>query len=254
MLLVGHGTREAGGLAEMKEVVRQVAAACPHVLVRHAFLELAEPTISEAIASCVEQGVRRLTIQPLLLFAAGHAKRDIPAAVDAAAQKLPQLELRIAPHLACHPRLLDLSDLRFAESIADRESLPDAQTLLLLVGRGSHDPQANSEMAQFTRLRWERRALGWVETCFAAMTWPSLAQGLATAASLPARRIVVQPHLLFRGDLLSRIREQAAEAADQHAEKEWIIASHLGSHALLVETLIERAELGMPVAGTTGER
>jgi sirohydrochlorin cobaltochelatase len=229
-------------LDELRSVARQLAAACPQAVVEHCFLELAEPTIAEGIARCMEQGVQRLTVQPLLLFAAGHAKRDIPEEVVRAAHKFPPLEVTFSPHLGCHLRMLELSELRFAEAIASREPVPDAETLLLMVGRGSRDPSANLEMARFTRLRWERRALGWVETCFTAMTWPSLADGLAAAASLAKRRIVVQPHLLFRGELLTRVQEETAAAARQN-DKEWILAGHLGPHALLVEALIDLAGL-----------
>jgi sirohydrochlorin cobaltochelatase len=131
--------------------------------------------------------------------------------------------------------------------------------LLLLVGRGSHDPGANSEMARFSRLRWERQRFGWVETCHLAMTWPSLTEGLATAAALAFPRIVVQPHLLFRGELVSRVCEETAAAAARHPEKEWIIARHLGPHELLIAALAERAGLverasTSPIASATGER
>lgn len=244
LLLVGHGTRDPAGLEELREVARQLAAACPQVVVQHSFLELAEPTIAAGIAFCVEQGVRQLTVQPLLLFAAGHAQRDIPEELDRAARKFPQVEINVSSHLGCHPRLLELSELRLAEARASCSPVPDAETLLLMVGRGSGDPQANSEMARFSRLRWEQRALGWVETCFTAMTWPSLAEGLAAAALLAKRRVVVQPHLLFRGELLSRVQLETAAAAERYADKEWIIAGHLGPHALLIDALVQLSSPG----------
>jgi sirohydrochlorin cobaltochelatase len=238
-LLIGHGTRDSAGLAELREVARRLAAASPQVLVQHCFLELAEPTIAAGILRCVEQGVRQLTVQPLLLFAAGHAKRDIPEEVDRAARQYPLLQLRVSQPLGCHPKLLDLSELRYAEALASFPGVPDGETLLLLVGRGSRDPETNSEMARFSRLRWERRELGWVETCFTAMTWPSLADGLAAAATLAKRRIVVQPHLLFAGELLSRVQQEAAAAARRHPEKQWVLAPHLGPHALLIDALVD---------------
>ena len=161
---------------------------------------------------------------------------------------IPSLSCGSSPPLGCHPKLLDLSELRFAEALASCPSVPDAETLLLLVGRGSRDPQANSEMARFSRLRWERRELGWVQTCFTAMTWPSLAEGLAAAALLAKRRIVVQPHLLFAGELLSGVQQETAEAAQRHRDKQWIIAPHLGPHALLIDALVELSAVAAPAS------
>ena len=244
LLLVGHETREAAGLEELRSAARQLATACPQAVVEHCFLELAEPTIAEGVARCAEQGVQRLTVQPLLLFAAGHIKRDIPDEVNQAVRGHPGLEANLAAPLGCHPRMLELSELRFDEALASRPVVADEETVLLMVGRGSRDPEANSEMARFSRLRWEQRPLGWVLTCYLAMTWPSLADGLAAAAALAKRRVVVQPHLLFRGELLTRVQEETAAAADRHADKEWIVASHLGPHPLLVDALAALSGLG----------
>jgi sirohydrochlorin cobaltochelatase len=243
LLLVGHGTRHPAGLEELRCVAKQLAAALPQVVVEACCLELAEPTIDEGISRLSERGVRRLIVQPLLLFAAEHARRDIPEEVEKAIGNCPQLAVRHAPPLGCHPCLLELSELRFREAIAAAKSVPDTETLLLMVGRGSRDAGANSEMARFSRLRWEQRRVGGEATCYTDMTWPSLPEGLAVAASLRFPRIVVQPHLLFRGELLCRVEEATASAAARHVDKEWILASHLGPQELLIKALAERAGL-----------
>ncbi len=84
LLLVGHGTRDARGLAEFQTIARRVAEVADGFLVEACYLELAEPSIATAMRRLLERGVRRVTVAPLLLFAAGHAKRDIPGAVEAA--------------------------------------------------------------------------------------------------------------------------------------------------------------------------
>ena len=81
---------------------------------------------------------------PLLLFAAAHAKHDIPAAVQLAATAFPELTTHQLPHLACHPLLLELSALRYRQSLADAEkagqkAIAASDTLLVLIGRGSLD-------------------------------------------------------------------------------------------------------------------
>ncbi len=239
LLIVGHGTRDAEGRAEFLALADAVGRQFPEKLVEPCFLELAEPTIDQALERLVERGVReRLTVAPLLLFAAGHAKNDIPEAVAQAAEKYAALRTRQIAHLGCTAALVELSRRRYLESLRDRPQIAESQTLLVVVGRGSRDPSANSEMAQFARLRWEAQPVGWLETCYTAMTEPSLERTLEMAARLPFGRIVVQPHLLFRGELLARIERTTAEFAHRHPRAEWFSTAHLGPDSLVVEAVV----------------
>ena len=85
LLLVGHGTRSRQGEGEFLEVAEQVSRRLTGVCVEPACLELTELTIPQGVSRLVERGARQIVVVPLLLFAAGHAKRDIPAAAEAAA-------------------------------------------------------------------------------------------------------------------------------------------------------------------------
>jgi sirohydrochlorin ferrochelatase len=243
LLLVGHGTRETAGVAQMLDLARQLAARLPETIVEPCFLELAEPTIGEGMDRCVDRGAHEIVVSPLLLFAAGHAKRDIPQAVAAAAARHAGLAVRQSPHLGCHRRLLELSALRFAEAVGQLSADEAARTLLVMVGRGSRDPAATSEMAAFSRLRFEHERLGWLETCFIAMARPSLDEALAVVAAMPFERIVIQPHLLFAGELSARVRDATEQAAIQWPERQWIAAAPLGPHPLLIQAVIEQAGL-----------
>lgn len=245
LLIVGHGTRDAAGVAQFLTLVREVADLCPDVAVEPSFLELAQPSIAEGVDRAVLRGARRLTVMPLLLFAAGHAKHDIPRSVAAAARRHVGLEVRQAGHLGCHSAVLELSERRFREAVATLQDVPDGDTLLLLVGRGSNDAEATGELHQFARLRGERQPFGRIEVCFLAMAEPSLEKALYSIAGLPFRRVVVQPHLLFSGELLDRLRQIIAvrAAAEQPGtegpRREWVIAESLGSDAGLALAVVE---------------
>ena len=104
-------------------------------------------------------------------------------------------------------------------------------------------------MMHFSQLRQEQSGLGGVHTCFLAMAQPSLAEGLAAAAASPCSRIIVQPHLLFYGDLLERLRAETAAAAALHPGKQWIVANHLGPHPLLVQALLDRTSRSLADRG-----
>lgn len=243
LLIVGHGTREAEGRAEFLALAETVARRCPERLVEGCFLELAEPNIEAGLNRLVERGLRqRLTVAPLLLLAAGHAKNDIPEAVARAAERFPDLPARQSAALGCHPALIELSKRRYLEAVRGRPNGTDAETLLVMVGRGSRDPGANSEMARFARLRWEAHPVGWLETCYTAMTEPSLKRTLEMAARLPFRRIVVQPHLLFRGELLARIARTTENFSRQYPRIDWVLTAHLGPDPLVGDAVVAAAQ------------
>lgn len=242
LLIVGHGTREASGVAEFSHLVAQVSEALPDHLVEPAMLELAEPPISSAMRRLVDRGADEVVVVPMMLLAAAHVIRDIPAQIEAASRAYEGLDVTMAAHLGCQEPILQLSELRYRQAAGGLEREAAEQTLLLIVGRGSNCPEAGAEMCRFARLRWERTPTAWLEVCFAAMSRPSLQRALPIVAEMPFERIVVQPHLLFRGQLLNQIRNQVAEAALRWPARQWIVTQHLGPHQLLVDAVCDLAE------------
>ncbi|MBX7074294.1 MAG: sirohydrochlorin chelatase [Pirellulales bacterium] len=243
LLVIGHGTRDEAGVAEFLLLVDQLRQALPDVLVGHAFIELVAPGMEQGLALMVERGCERVAVLPLLLLAAGHAKRDIPQAIEAAELRYPAVRFGLCSHLGCHPKLLELSVARMREAVEGRSAVDPAETLLLMVGRGSSCAQANAEMYRLARLRWELAPVGGLEIAFTSLTEPSLARSLELVAKLPYRRIVVQPHLLFSGRIVTRIHDATRKMADAIGDNEWIAAPVLGPHRLLVEACLSRAEL-----------
>jgi len=235
-LLVGHGTRDAAGRAELMTTAELLAqrTAGP---VEHSFLELAEPTIADGLTRLAARGVRRVVVVPLLLFSAGHAKQDVPAEVAANAERLGLVVIAQASPLDCHPSLLELSRCRFREAMGKSTSL-DA-TILLMVGRGSSDPLAQAAMKRYCAAL--SAIVGFnVETAFVAAAEPLLPGMLEEIASRRPARVVVQPHLLFQGEVLSAIHSSVDRAVREHPAVQWLVAPHLGPHELLVEAILGR--------------
>jgi sirohydrochlorin ferrochelatase len=236
-LLIGHGTRSSRGLAEFRQTVELVAEKATGRILRHAFLELAEPTIESALAELYDAHVRGIFVVPLMLFAAGHVKRDIPLAIAQAADKRPGLKWHLAGHLGCHERIVDLSKQRFE---AARNELGGCDALIL-VARGSRDDSAIAEMAQFARLHAARSGPRAVEVAFAAMAAPRIGDVLARVGEAPGERIVVQPHLLFHGEILDQIRQSVRDACRKYPNKRFSCAEHLGPSPELAETVLDLA-------------
>jgi sirohydrochlorin cobaltochelatase len=115
-------------------------------------------------------------------------------------------------------------------------------TLLLVVGRGSSDPDANSDVQKLARLLWEGMGFGWAATCYIGITTPRLPVALAYCQRLGFARILVFPFFLFTGRLEKRIRQLTAAFAAEHPESEFLVADYLDAHPLLVQVLEDRTE------------
>ncbi|MCE9547310.1 MAG: sirohydrochlorin chelatase [Planctomycetia bacterium] len=245
LLLIGHGTRSLAGQEELRTAATRVAALSPGSLVQPCFLELAEPSIAKGMALAYRAGVRRLTVAPLLTFAAGHANRDIPLAVATAAAEYSDFEIvgQTLP-LLCHEAMLWLSELRYRQALSGLPPVPAAETMLVMIGRGSSEPAATAEMHRFAGLRCQRTPVGRLEVGFMAMQKPSLEDVLERASGATGmRRIVVQPHLLFQGELLQEIREAVLCAASTNPSRQWIVVPHLGPGWPLARAIVDRARI-----------
>ena len=217
LLLVGHGTRSSQGRKAFLDFASCLQARTPDRPVVPCFLELSEPSIQAGIDRCVVAGYRELTALPLLLFAARHSKFDVTNALDAAVRRHPDLTIRYGSHLGISPHLLQLWRERLER--ADRASeIPPEETLLLFVGRGASDPDANGDAFKLARMLWEGTRYQGLEVCYAGITYPRLEQGFARALSWQPRRIVVVPHLLFTGVLLERIQNFARAQQEAHPD------------------------------------
>lgn len=177
----------------------------------------------------------------MILLAAGHAKGDIPAALARERERHPGLRTRYARPLGVDPVILGLLRGRLAASALPR---PDA---VLLVGRGTSDPDANAELHRAARLLWEttrESGVDFVEPAFVSLARPSVGEGLERLRLLGARRVTVLPYFLFAGVLPDRIGQHSAQAADRLG-LEVAVGRLLGDAALgdgeaLVDLVLDR--------------
>ena len=207
LLIVGHGTRAADGAAEFHVLADRVRALAPHLAVGAGFIELSRPPVSEAVDALVAGGAQEVVAVPLMLLAAGHTKNDIPATLVRERLAHPRVRFRYGRDLGIRPELLRLVDERIAAVVPEEEL---GRTAVVLVGRGSSDPDANADLAKIARLLYEGRAHPFVETAFVSLASPSVPEALERCRRLGAERVVVVPYFLFTGVLERRIREQAA--------------------------------------------
>ncbi len=101
LLIVSHGSRRAQSNSEITDLTDKVRPLLKgnFQFVCTAFLELAEPSIPEGIAHCINQGAERILLLPYFLAAGRHVSVDIPAIVEKARVKYPSLSINIADHI-----------------------------------------------------------------------------------------------------------------------------------------------------------
>lgn len=242
LLIAGHGTRDDAGAAAFRDFVAELARRNPELPVAGGFIELSPPPLGEAVTELVERGVKRFAAVPLMLVSAGHAKGDIPAALTREKERHPGISYSYGRPLGPHPSILKVLERRLDEALGDTVRTPEdrADVTVLLVGRGSTDPDANSEVFKAARLLWEGRGYAGVETAFVSLAAPDVPSGLDRCVALGARRIVVLPYFLFTGILPDRVRQQTDGWASAHPDVEVLSADVIGPEEELVELVMER--------------
>jgi sirohydrochlorin ferrochelatase len=241
LMLVGHGSRDPEGTGEFLRLVEMCRRTDAGRLVEHGFLEFARPTIAEGIARCVEQGAESIVVLPGMLTAAGHAKNDIPSEIHEARARHPLVSFQYGRHLHLHEGILQLTRARIeAAEAAAPGPIERAQTVLLVVGRGSSDPDANADVAKLARILWEGMGLGWAETAFSGVTVPAVPEALARCQRLGFRRLIVFSLFLFTGVLEKRIRQSVADFAGQAGELDCLYAGYLNAHPHLQQVFEDR--------------
>jgi sirohydrochlorin cobaltochelatase len=239
ILVVGHGTADPVGAAETRQVAHLVAGLMPGVPVELGFLEVIGPTIADAVTALAARGCSEVVVAPLLLFAAGHARRDVPEAVRDAAVAAGVSAVQADP-LGCHEAIVRLADARRREAIAGLPPVPDADSALVVIGRGSSDPTAREQLDAFVRATRPRPSR--VELGFVAAARPTLDEAFATAArGARVRRVIVQPHLLFRGHVEEQVSAALARARQAHPAVEWVQVARLGADPLVAQAVVDRA-------------
>jgi sirohydrochlorin cobaltochelatase len=241
VMICGHGSRSMAAVEEFYALARHLRHRLPDCLVESGFLEFARPVIRTGLEALKARGARRIVCLPGMLFAAGHVKNDLPSEINAFAAANPDLAVSFGRELAIDTKLLRASAARIAAAEAACESqVSRKETLLMVVGRGTNDPDANANVSKVARMLWEGMGFGWTEVAYSGVAYPLTDEGLRHAVRLGYRRIIVFPYFLFTGILVDRIYAAADAGAAAHPEIEIVKAEYLNDHPLVIDTFVER--------------
>jgi sirohydrochlorin ferrochelatase len=181
----------------------------------------------------VAGGARSVVAVPLVLLGASHLKADGPDAMARARLRHPGVHFAYARALGIHPALLALAEIRVRQAVGTEDA---SRTHVVLVGRGSSDPDANADLYKVARLLWDGRGFAGVEPAFVSLAHPSVPDALERCRLLGATRVAVVPYFLFTGVLVERIAAQARawRGADV------VVGDHLGAVEPVANLVLER--------------
>lgn len=245
LLMVGHGSRDMQGRQGFLDFAHAYQGLDSSRPVVPCFLELTTPSIQEGVDQCVAQGYTEFSVLPILLFAARHNKFDVTNELDRAKARHPQIRFHYGRHFGITPAILDLWHRRLAEldqpsQNGSMSSIPRSETVLLVVGRGSSDPDANGDVYKLARLLWEGSGYKTVEICFIGITHPRLEEGFNRARLFQPKRIIVLPYFLFTGVLVKKIFDITAQQQEQYPDISMTCLPEMGIQPELLSVLRER--------------
>ena len=240
VLLVGHGSRNPAGNAEIERFAAQWRARRPGWRIDVCFIEYAEVLLDAGLDRAAHNARRVITL-PFILNAAGHVKMELPAAIERARQRHPGVHFACARHLGMGREILGVLASQL-ERLMNELHHPDPRTTgVILLGRGSSDAGANGELAKLARWLFEDGDHDLVDLAFTSITWPRLESVVQRQVRLGMSQIAIVPVYLFSGVLMDRINAQLTRLRQQYPDIAFALGSAFGFDAGVFDLVDARA-------------
>lgn len=230
ILYVAHGTRVKEGELQAIDFINKVKNEMEHQIQEISFLELSAPTVADGVKSCVEKGVSEILVIPLLLFSAQHAKTDIPEILKAEMKKYPHIQVEFGTPIGVTRLMVEA----VVEQLSSIENPSNSQ--IVLIGRGSSDPEIQQDFAELASRVKLRTAFRNIDIAFLYGKGPQLEEVLLKNQHR-TERLVLIPYLLFTGLLMKGL-----EKIQQHSTREVIITKRLGEMNYTIQAFKESIE------------
>lgn len=234
ILYISHGSRMAEATAEAVTCITGVKEQVDVPLQEICFLELAEPDVEQGIEKLVNQGASKIAVVPVLLLSAGHYYKDIPEQLTQTRKKYPAITFTYGQPLGVQDRFIHV----LLERIAETNTSVDQGSKILLVGRGSRNPQTKTDMETVRTKLQKNLSGGRVDCCFLAACDPSFEHQLDASLKEGCSKLFIVPYLWFTGVLMHSIQQKVQEQAK--IDTNIIVCRQLGDHPIMKRALEQR--------------
>ncbi|CAL8978715.1 Siroheme synthase [Propionicimonas sp. T2.31MG-18] len=247
LVIAGHGTRDAAGVAECHALVARVRGLLPGVRVEAGFVELTPPTIDQALSSVLDGDGAGAVVVPLMIGSGGHVREDIPAAIEAGRRDHRGATVVYTRHLGAPAGLVAAARQRIDSARGDWAA---HEVSVVFVGRGCSVTDANADHTRLGRVLLETGGYASLLPAFIQVAGPSVAEALDTAHATGSRRIVVMPHYLFPGRLSTWVQQAVDAWTAIHPDTSVRVAGVIGACPELADVVAQRYREGMLTART----
>ncbi|WP_103071743.1 sirohydrochlorin chelatase [Aquimarina sediminis] len=242
ILLCGHGSRREAAVTSFKRLVTILQERYrDDYEVDYGFLEFNHPTYEAAVERMYLNGIRKIYALPVILFAGSHAKNDIPYELNTIQSYHNDLTINMGKHIGVSSFLLDLAVKRIEEVESNLSPISRKETCLVVIGRGTTDPDANSDVCKLTSMLWEGMGFGFATTAYSGTAYPKVDESLQMIEKLGFKRTIVIPFFFFTGVLLERIYGHVT-AMNSTSNQEYVYTAPFGTDELLLQAFDERLE------------
>ena len=227
LLLVGHGSRNREGNKEIQHFAAQWRERHPEWRIEVCFIEHAEVLLAAGLDGAA-RNARRVVVLPFILNAAGHVKMELPAAIEAARLRHPEVHFDCLRHLGMGREILAVLQGQLDRLMLQLDMPDPRSTGVILLGRGASDAGANGELAKMARWMFEDNDHDLVDLAFTGITWPRLETAVQRQVRLGMTQVAIVPVYLFTGVLMERIKSQVERLRQQYPQVAFALGSHFG--------------------------
>ncbi|MBW2232693.1 MAG: cobalamin biosynthesis protein CbiX [Deltaproteobacteria bacterium] len=108
LLIIDHGSRQPAANELVEIVAARVRERRPGVIVEHAHMEIAAPSLADGVAACVAAGALEIIVHPYFLGSGRHTRETIPKLVAALAGQHQGITIQVSEPLGLHDKLVDV--------------------------------------------------------------------------------------------------------------------------------------------------
>ena len=117
LIVFAHGSTVEEANEGVRVLTAEVARRGGYAVVESAFLDCAEPTLSQAVDALAQRGATRILVVPFFLTLGIHLKRDLPGIVERLRSIHPGMTIEVTAPLEGHPGLVDMVIGRAEEAL-----------------------------------------------------------------------------------------------------------------------------------------